>query len=51
MNQQRGPSRTRRGALVLSNFVWQPLDVGTTAMGLKWVSPGFDPGELTSLYL
>jgi hypothetical protein len=41
----------RRGALVLSNFVWQPLDVGTTAMGMKLIRPGFDPGDLKSLYL
>ena len=44
-------TRRRCGALVLSNFVWQPLDVGTTAMGMKFISPGFDPGDLTSLYL
>jgi serine-type D-Ala-D-Ala carboxypeptidase/endopeptidase len=44
-------TKRRRGALVLSNFVWQPLDVGTTAMGMKLISPGFDPGDLASLYL
>ena len=38
------------GALVLSNFLWQPLDVGTTAMGMRLISPGFDPGDLTTLY-
>lgn len=43
-------TRRRFGALVLSNFVWQPLDVGTTAMGMKLISPGFDPGDLQSLY-
>jgi serine-type D-Ala-D-Ala carboxypeptidase/endopeptidase len=44
-------TQRRCGALVLSNFVWQPLDVGTTAMGMKLISPGFDPGDLKSLYL
>jgi D-alanyl-D-alanine-carboxypeptidase/D-alanyl-D-alanine-endopeptidase len=43
-------TKRRSGALVLSNFVWQPLDVGTTAMGMKLISPGFDPGDLTTLY-
>jgi len=31
-------------------FLWQPLDVGTTAMGMKLISPGFDPGDLKTLY-
>lgn len=44
-------TRRCRGALVLSNFVWQPLDVGTTDMGMKLIKPGFDPGDLKSLYL
>jgi D-alanyl-D-alanine-carboxypeptidase/D-alanyl-D-alanine-endopeptidase len=44
-------TQRRRGALVLSNFVWQPLDVGTTAMGMKMIKADFDPGDLGSLYL
>ena len=44
-------TRRRRGALVVSNFLWEPLDVGTTYMGMKFISPGFDPGDLSSLYL
>jgi serine-type D-Ala-D-Ala carboxypeptidase/endopeptidase len=43
-------TKRRCGALVLSNFVWQPLDVGTTAMGMKLISSSFDPGDLRSLY-
>lgn len=43
-------TKRRSGALVLSNFVWQPIDVGTTKMGMKMISPGFDPGDLTTLY-
>jgi serine-type D-Ala-D-Ala carboxypeptidase/endopeptidase len=44
-------TRRRRGALVASNFLWQPLDVGTTYMGMRFIRPGFDPGDLSSLYL
>ena len=44
-------TRRRRGALVVSNFLWEPLDVGTSYMGMKFISPGFDPGDLSSLYL
>lgn len=44
-------TRRPRGALVVSNFFWQPLDVGTTYMGMKLIDPGFDPGDLTPLYL
>lgn len=43
-------TRSRRGALVLSNFVWQPVDVGTTDMGLRMINPAFDAGDLSLLY-
>jgi CubicO group peptidase (beta-lactamase class C family) len=43
-------TKRRCGAIVLSNFVWQPLDVGTTAMGMKFINPDFEPGDLTLLY-
>jgi D-alanyl-D-alanine-carboxypeptidase/D-alanyl-D-alanine-endopeptidase len=42
--------RRRRGAFVFSNFLWPPVDLGITAMGLKLISPGFDPGDLGLLY-
>jgi CubicO group peptidase (beta-lactamase class C family) len=43
-------TRKRRGALVLTNFLWRPLDVGTTTMGMKMIDPDFDPGDLAPLY-
>ncbi len=44
-------TRSRRGAIVFSNFIWQPIDEGTTKMGMKMIDPRFDPGNLTSLYV
>ena len=41
----------RRGALLLSNFLWQPIDAGTIAMGVKLVNPAFQPVEFYKLYL
>lgn len=43
-------TRSRRGALVLSNFHWQPVDVGTTDIGLRLINPDFDAGDLGLLY-
>jgi len=43
-------TKTLRGAVVLSNFVWQPIDIGTTLVGMKMIAPDFDPGDLASLY-
>lgn len=43
-------TRRRRGVFVLSNFLWRPLDVGTTAMGMRMIVPGFDAGDLALLY-
>jgi len=42
--------RRRRGALVLSNFLWDPIDAGTIELGMKLISPGFHPDDLDSLY-
>jgi serine-type D-Ala-D-Ala carboxypeptidase/endopeptidase len=36
-------AQRRRGALLLSNFLWQPLDVGTINMGMKMIRPDFQP--------
>jgi len=41
----------RRGVLLLSNFLWQPIDAGTIAMGVKMVNPAFQPVEFYKLYL
>ena len=42
--------RNRRGALVLSNFLWAPLDVGTTDLGMKLINPDFHPVDFAPLY-
>ncbi len=41
----------RRGAILLTNFLWQPIDAGTIAMGVKLVSPDFKPVDFGTLYL
>lgn len=43
-------TKRRCGAFVLSNFVWQPIDVGTTLMGMKFIDSDFAPGDLALLY-
>ena len=43
-------TRRPRGALVLSNFLWQPIDQGTIALGMKLINPDFRPGNFTVLY-
>jgi CubicO group peptidase (beta-lactamase class C family) len=43
-------TQSRRGALVLSNFLWNPIDAGTIALGMKLINPGFHPGDLDLLY-
>jgi serine-type D-Ala-D-Ala carboxypeptidase/endopeptidase len=40
----------RRGALVLSNFLWRPIDEGTINVGMKLVNPDFHPGDFNALY-
>ena len=39
--------RSRRGALVLSNVLWKPID---DDLGMKLIDPDFDPGDLNLLY-
>jgi len=41
----------RRGAVLLSNFLWQPIDAGTIAMGVKLINPDFPPVDFGALYL
>lgn len=43
-------TRRRRGAFILLNFLWEPLDIGTTAKALKMINPAFDAGDLSALY-
>jgi CubicO group peptidase (beta-lactamase class C family) len=40
----------RRGVVLLSNFLWQPLDAGTIGMGVKLVDPDFRGADFDLLY-
>jgi CubicO group peptidase (beta-lactamase class C family) len=40
----------RRGAVLLANFLWQPIDAGIIAMGVKLISPDFQPVDFNVLY-
>ncbi len=43
-------TRRRRGALVLSNFLWDPIDEGTIDIGMKLINSDFHPGDVNALY-
>jgi len=43
-------TQKRRGALVLSNFLWRPIDEGTIHIGMKLINPDFHPGDFNALY-
>jgi hypothetical protein len=40
----------RRGAIVLSNFIWRPIDSGTITIGMKMIKPDFQPVDFNALY-
>jgi CubicO group peptidase (beta-lactamase class C family) len=42
-------TRRRRGAILLSNFLWRPLDTGTINLGMKLIDPGFYPRDFGAL--
>jgi hypothetical protein len=42
--------RTGRGAVLLANFLWQPIDVGTISLGNKLVKPTFQGADFNVLY-
>lgn len=42
--------RRRRGAVLLGNFLWQPLDAGTISVGVKLIEPGFPGADFNVLY-
>jgi serine-type D-Ala-D-Ala carboxypeptidase/endopeptidase len=42
--------RRRRGAIVLSNFLWRPIDTGTINLGMKLIDPDFQPRDFGALY-
>lgn len=44
-------TRRRRGAVLLSNFLWQPIDSGTINMGIRMINPDFPPVDFHVLYV
>ena len=40
----------RRGAIVLANFIWRPIDSGTINIRMKMIKPDFQPVEFNALY-
>jgi len=44
-------TRRRRGAVLLSNFLWRPIDSGTINMGIKMINPDFPPVDFHALYV
>jgi len=42
--------QTQRGAIVLSNFLWRPIDSGTINTGMKMIKPDFLPVDFNALY-
>jgi serine-type D-Ala-D-Ala carboxypeptidase/endopeptidase len=42
--------QSHRGALVLSNFLWRPIDAGTVNMGIKMIKPDFHLVDFNALY-
>jgi CubicO group peptidase (beta-lactamase class C family) len=46
-----GFSRQRRcGAIILSNFIWRPIDEGTINIGMRLINPDFHPRDFNALY-
>ncbi len=44
-------TKRRRGALLLSNFLWRPIDEGTINMGIKMINPDFHSVDFHMLYV
>jgi serine-type D-Ala-D-Ala carboxypeptidase/endopeptidase len=44
-------TKRRRGAVLLSNFLWQPIDAGTINMGIKMINPDFHWVDFHALYV
>jgi serine-type D-Ala-D-Ala carboxypeptidase/endopeptidase len=40
----------RRGAVLMGNFLWQPLDAGTISLGIKLIEPDFQAPDFNALY-
>ncbi|MGO9323436.1 MAG: serine hydrolase domain-containing protein [Terracidiphilus sp.] len=44
-------TKRRRGAVLLSNFLWQPIDSGTINLGIKMIAPDFPTVDFHALYV
>jgi CubicO group peptidase (beta-lactamase class C family) len=42
--------QSRRGAVLLSNFLWRPIDAGTIGLGIRMIKPDFHPVDFNALY-
>jgi serine-type D-Ala-D-Ala carboxypeptidase/endopeptidase len=42
--------RKRRGAVLMGNFLWKPLDAGTISLGIKLIEPEFQSPDFDALY-
>jgi hypothetical protein len=42
--------RKRRGAVLLGNFLWQPLDAGTISLGVRLIKPDLQVPDFNALY-
>jgi D-alanyl-D-alanine-carboxypeptidase/D-alanyl-D-alanine-endopeptidase len=42
--------RKRRGAILLGNFLWQPLDAGTISLGVRLIKPDLQVPDFNALY-
>ena len=43
-------TQASRGAIVLSNFLWRPIDTGTITLGMELIKPDFHPVDFKALY-
>jgi serine-type D-Ala-D-Ala carboxypeptidase/endopeptidase len=44
-------TKRHRGIVLLSNFLWQPIDEGTINMGIKMINPNFHSVDFHALYV
>ena len=42
--------QNRRGVVLLSNFLWRPIDAGTISMGIRMIKPDFPSVDFNKLY-
>lgn len=44
-------TQRRRGAVLLSNFLWSPIDMGTINVGIRMIAPDFPTVNFNLLYV